>query len=130
MLTRYQTFHLGDLLSVTTPYLLAPTLMDGVESLLTHVTGEPRESDLHMVEMSLRVREVLIRQHPWLTHCVAPETDDRNEVVTWFAQQVVERGAYHDVAGVDTTIDEAVDDLEGLDGVETAETAELVNDNG
>lgn len=100
MTERTQTFHLGDLLSLTTPYLLAPTLLGGVERLVEHLTGEPRESDMHMLWVSRRARELLLTQHGWLTHVAydGPD-DDRNELITWFAQQVVERGAYHDVVG-------------------------------
>lgn len=120
MSNEYKTFHLGDLLSVTTPHLLAPNLMDGVQALLEHVTGETRESDLHMIDMSLRSRAELLRQCEWLTYAVPPDTDDRNEIFTWFAQQVVERGAYHQVLGA-TSEDEVVDAIQAVEAEPVAE---------
>lgn len=112
---RYRTFHLGDLLSVTTDHLLAPTLLEGVNALLTHVTGDTWESDIEMVEISLRARGELLRQHPWLAYAVPPDGDDpndRNERVTWFAREIVSRGAYHEVIGAEVAaadVDEAVE---------------------
>jgi len=103
-----KVFHLGDLLSVTTPFLLSPTHMAGVQALLEHVTGETRESDMHLVDMGLRARPELLRQHPWLEYAVPPEDIDRNELMTWFAHQVVERGNEHEVLGVET-VDNAVE---------------------
>lgn len=35
-----RTFHVGDLLSATTPMLLSPRKLDGVRDLLQHLVGE------------------------------------------------------------------------------------------
>jgi hypothetical protein len=100
-----KVFHLGDLLSITTRHLFAPTHLDGVWALVEHVTGEARESDLHAVELAVRTQPELRRQHPWLDHAIPPATDDKNELMTWFAQQVVERGAFHEVEGAQVVVD-------------------------
>lgn len=107
-----KTFHLGDLLSLTTTRLLAPTQMQGLTDLIEHLIGRRLTDDVDLLMMSSEARAKLIAQHPWLTHVVVPDTHDLNEQVTWFAHEVVSRGGSHQVIGTEIVEDDAIEMLE------------------
>lgn len=93
-----KSFHLGDILSVTTGYLVSPRHIDGVYDVLNHMTGDnlfthqlPRASD----ECSPH----LLAQHPDLAEVPVPdEFDGKEHVERWLAEQVARFGEYRDVA--------------------------------
>ena len=94
-----RVFHLGDVLTVTTGHMFAPTFLEGVDALVEH---------LDACILTTRARETLFGQLPWLAHVLPPDTADLNDLSTWFCQQVVERGAYHQVLGVELVLDAEV----------------------
>jgi len=86
------TFHLGDILSITTGYLVSPDHMDGVHRLLDFMTGEslfthqlPRASDA--------CKPALLAQFPELSTVEVPDAfTGREHVEEWLAQQVARLG--------------------------------------
>jgi len=104
-----KTFHLGDLLTLTTNKLLAPTQMQGLTDLVEHLIGRHITNDMDLLWFSQEARAKLVAQHPWLSHVVVPDTDDLNELVTWFAHEIVSRGGSHQVIGVEIVEDEAIE---------------------
>lgn len=119
-----RTFHLGDILSITTGELFAPTYLAGVDALLTHLVGTRPASDIEAIEAMSRARDALYAQFPWLTHVVLTDSTDRNELCTWFCHQVVERGAYHSVLGVPPIVDAEIVEETPAEEVTTGVTSE------
>jgi len=115
-----KVFHLGDMLTLATGVLLAPTGLTGYEALLAHLLGREMENDADAIESAQGARNELFNQHPWLVMVVPPATTDANELVTWFAHQVVERHGYHEVLGPDVTPD--AEDV-AAEAIETADAA-------
>lgn len=107
-----KTFHLGDLLSLTTTKLLAPTHMQGLTDLIEHLIGRRLENDVDLLVMSSAARAKLVTQHPWLADTVVPNSDDKNELMTWFAYEVVSRGGAHQVIGIEITKSDAIEMLD------------------
>jgi hypothetical protein len=100
-----KTFHLGDILSVTTSRLLSPRHMDGVYDILNWMTGD----SLFTRQLPRAARECaprLLGQHPDLAGAVPPEefgSDDdpgsvKAAVDRWLAEQVARFGEYREVA--------------------------------
>lgn len=101
-MTDTRSFHLGDILTVTTGALVSPRHMDGVYDILNWMTGDnlfthqlPRASD--------ECQPHLLAQHPDLAAIEVPEFDgaDRDQVEAavgaWLAEQVARFGEYRDV---------------------------------
>ena len=96
-MTETKTFHVGDILTVTTGKLVSPRHMDGVYDILNWMTGDnlfthqlPRASD--ECAPSLRA------QHPDLGAVAAPEFAAEEAVWTWLAEQVAAYGETREVA--------------------------------
>lgn len=92
-----RSFHLGDILSITTGRLVSPHHIDGVYDILNWMTGDnlfthqlPRASD--ECAPSLRA------QHPDLADMEVPEFGGEAEVITWLAVQVERFGETREVA--------------------------------
>jgi hypothetical protein len=99
-----KTFHLGDILAITTGRLVSPRHMDGVYDILNWMTGDnlfthqlPRAND--------ECEGPLLAQHPDLAGVVAPEEfGDGSEgsaklaVEEWLAKQVAAYGETREVA--------------------------------
>jgi hypothetical protein len=99
-----RTFHLGDILSITTGCLVSPRHMDGVCDILNWMTGDslfthqlPRACD--------ECSGPLLAQHPDLAVIVPPESfgdgtkDSAEEAVNrWLAEQVAIYGETREVA--------------------------------
>jgi hypothetical protein len=96
-------FHLGDILSVTTGYLVSPRHMDGIYDVLNWMTGDnlfthqlPRASD--------ECQPHLLAQHPDLASVDVPDFDGvsrddvKAAVEVWLSEQVALFGEYRDVA--------------------------------
>jgi hypothetical protein len=84
-----KTFHLGDVLSVTTERLVSPDGIEGIYRILNHMTGDdlmthvlPRANDA--------CRPVLLAQHPQLAAAKPPPEGFENpaHVWRWLAVQV------------------------------------------
>lgn len=91
-----QSFHIGDILSITTGYLVAPERIDGVYKILNFMTGD----NLFTHQLPRACRECaphLLRQFPWLED-IQPEGFATPESVDpWLAAQVQRYGEYHEV---------------------------------
>lgn len=92
-----RSFHLGDVLSVTTAYLVAPRGIEAMYDLLSFMTGD----ELFTHQLS-RAREEcapdLLRQYPDLAEVWVPaEFGDEAHVLSWLAKQVVVFGEHLDV---------------------------------
>jgi hypothetical protein len=92
-----KTFHLGDILSITTGRLVSPSHIDGVYGILNWMTGD----NLFTHQLPRTCRECegpLLAQHPDLADIKVPEFDGEAEVITWLAVQVERFGETRDVA--------------------------------
>jgi len=97
-----RTFHLGDILSITTGALVSPRRMDGVYDILNWMTGDglfthqlPRAAD--------ECLGPLLAQHPDLAAVVAPDSfggpdEAEANVAAWLAVQVIVYGDTREVA--------------------------------
>jgi hypothetical protein len=93
-----RTFHLGDILTITTGRLVSPTHMQGVHEILDFLTGDtlfthqlPRACDEAQPE--------LLRQHPDLVDIAVPgEFDGVEHVGRWLAEQVARFGETREVS--------------------------------
>jgi hypothetical protein len=98
-MTETRTFHLGDILSITTGRLVSPRHIDGVYDILNWMTGDnlfthqlPRACD--------ECEGPLLAQHPDLAAIIPPETfgGDKDAVDRWLAEQVTIYGETREVA--------------------------------
>jgi hypothetical protein len=94
-----KTFHLGDVLSVTTGLMLSPTGMDGIYEILNWMTGEnlmthqlPRAGD--------ECIGPLLAQHPDLAEVQVPAgvLDTEATYRAWMDEQVARFGETREVA--------------------------------
>jgi hypothetical protein len=92
-----RSFHIGDILSITTGRLVAPGHMSAVHEILDWMTGDalfthqlPRASD--------ECAPALRSQHPDLGAVEAPEFADPAHVDRWLGEQVDRFGEHRDVA--------------------------------
>lgn len=95
------SFHLGDVLTITTGALVSPRHVDGIYDILNFMTGDnlfthqlPRAMD--------ECQPHLLAQHPDLADVTIPDwsgaADVKEAVEAWLAQQVQAFGEYRDVA--------------------------------
>lgn len=91
-----QTFHIGDILSITTDCLVSPGHMDGVYRILQHMTGEPLWTH-QLPRAAEECKPALLAQHPDLADVHAPEFADVAEVQRWLAEQVQRYGERREV---------------------------------
>jgi hypothetical protein len=111
-----KTFHLGDILSVTTGKLVSPRHIDGVYDILNWMTGDnlfthqlPRAMD--------ECQGPLLAQHPGLAAVVPPEDfgpDPKAGVEAWLAGQVAIYGETREVAPLADDVHGHVDPLDEL----------------
>jgi hypothetical protein len=95
-----KTFHLGDILSITTGCLVSPRHIGGVYDILGWMTGESLMT--HQVPRACGECEgPLLAQHPDLAAIVTPETfgdDPERGVADWLTAQVAVYGETREVA--------------------------------
>lgn len=96
-----RSFHLGDLLSITTGRLVSPDHIDGVWMLIDYVTGVTHMTH-QLPRATLVVRGWLLRDRPWLAEIEVPEFTGRDlvqeaQVWSWLAKQVALYGERHKV---------------------------------
>jgi hypothetical protein len=87
MSSEIRSFDLGDILSVTTGYLVSKRHIGGVYDILNHMTGDnlfthqlPRAADM--------CKPAILDQHPQLALVASPETfDGKAHVESWLVEQ-------------------------------------------
>ncbi len=105
-------FHLGDILSISSGYLVSPTLMDGVYEILNYMTGD----DLYTHQLPRARKECapyLLAEMPWLTE-IDPSGVNGENHLTWLNEQVKKYGAYHNVRPIHFEDHERKDPIEEL----------------
>lgn len=92
-----RSFHLGDILSITTGRLVSPRHIEAVYDLLNFMTGDNLFT--HQLPRAMgECAEPLLRQHPDLAAVQPPEDFDGDEhVFAWLAEQVSIYGEHRDV---------------------------------
>lgn len=92
-----KTFHLGDLLSITTQRLVANGHIGAIHELLDYMTGERLFT--HQLPRAARECEpALLRQFPRLAEVHAPdEFEGKEHVERWLAEQVTLFGEWFEV---------------------------------
>ena len=97
-MTATRTFHLGDVLSVTTGRLVSPSHMDGIYGVLNWMTSD----DLMTHQLPRAIDECqgpLLAQHPDLAAIEMPDDFGGKEGVDrWLAEQVARYGETREVA--------------------------------
>ena len=93
-----ETFHIGDLLSVTTGRLVSPDGMGGVYRILNHLTGDNLFT--HQLPAACRIAEpYLLDQHPWLLGIDLPDELSSLDLLQEFLTSIERtHGARHSVA--------------------------------
>lgn len=97
-MTTTKTFHLGDILSVTTSRLVSPRHIGGVYDILGWMTGESLMT--HQLPRAAGECEGPLRaQHPDLAEVEVPEKfGGKADVDRWLAEQVAVYGETREVA--------------------------------
>ncbi len=95
-----ETFHIGDLLTVTTDRLVSPTHMDGLYRLVDYMTGVPHFT--HQLPRGVEAcKPHLLEQHPWLAQVTVPDGVTGEEAVRVFLETVAaDFGEQHEVAPI------------------------------
>jgi hypothetical protein len=103
--TSPRSFHIGDLISVTTGRLVSPRHIEGVYDVCDFVAGQP-----HMTHQLPRacdeIKPWLLEQFPWLTDIEVPQFDMPSEVSRddsmrivgeWLTGPAAQYGEFHSV---------------------------------
>lgn len=92
-----QTFHIGDLISITDGHLVSPSHMDGIYRIIDYVTGIPHFT--HQLPRAVEVvRPWLLEQHSWLNEITVPDgLNGKDGVANWLAPVAAQYGEFHDV---------------------------------
>jgi hypothetical protein len=110
----HRSFHLGDVLSVTTGLLVSPRGMDGIYDVLNFMTSD----DLMTHQLPRAVDESapdMLRQHPDLADVAAPEEFRGGEHGEgWLAEQVVRFGERRTLAPLAPTDHARIDPITEL----------------
>jgi hypothetical protein len=96
--TGTRTFHIGDILSVTTERLVSPRFLDGIYDILGWMTGEDlatQQLPRACIESAPSLRE----QFPDLAGAIVPEDfgGSKEAVAAWLAEQVALFGETREV---------------------------------
>lgn len=92
-----QEFHLGDLLSVTTGRLVAPTGIDAVYRMLKFITGVDHFTH-QLPHATVAVTPWLLELYPWLTQVRVPnDLRGEEDVSGWLASETDRFGEFHKV---------------------------------
>lgn len=102
--TEVTTFHLGDLLSVTTGRLVSPRHMDGVYDILNYMTGTSLFTH-QLPAAAYECRPAILTQHPELNSVVVPETFGAQDVDEWLRLQVEKYGEMFPLTPLSATAD-------------------------
>lgn len=108
-----KTFHLGDLLSITTQALVSPTGMDGVHQILDFLVGEPLWT--HQLPRACdECAPELLQQFPFLAEIEAPTFRDEAHVFVWLAEQCDKYGTFFEVSPLAAADHTSIDPLAEL----------------
>lgn len=100
-MTSTKTFHLGDILSVTTHRVLSPDGIDGVQAFLNFLTGDDLASH-QMIRATRECETVLLARYPALAGVQVPaQFGSEAAVYEWLARQTAVYGEYFEVAPLD-----------------------------
>jgi hypothetical protein len=108
-----KTFHIGDILSVTTGIFCTPNGIDGIYEILNWMTGD----NLMTHQLPRAGRECapdLQCQHPDLADVIVPEFTSRDEGMAWIAEQVARFGETREVAPLAAGDHTAIDPIAEL----------------
>jgi hypothetical protein len=111
-----KTFHLGDILSITTSRLVSPRHIDGVYDILNWMTGDNLFTH-QLPRASEECEGPLLAQHPDLANVVVPdsfgETADEAKAAVdrWLAEQIAVYGETREVAPLAAVDHTAIDPL-------------------
>ena len=95
------TFHLGDLISVSTGRLVAPGGFADVHRLVEHLAGGPVWTH-QLPDATDALAPGLIGQHPWLVGITPPEKfADEAHIWRWLDEQIAAYGEHHEVTPVE-----------------------------
>ena len=115
-----RTFHLGDILSVTTGRLVSPRHMDGIYDILGWMAGESLWTH-QLPRVASECSGPLLAQHPDLAEIEAPaefgdgSRDSAKEAVDrWLAAQVAVYGEAREVAALDPGDHTHIDPLDEI----------------
>ena len=99
-----KTFHISDILSVTTGALLSESGMDGVQNIMSHIVGGQVISMIGMAANAEKAQQFLEESMPWLKDVNFPDLpeslnrEERIAAVQNFVQAAADKyGAYHQV---------------------------------
>lgn len=107
------SFHLGDVLSITTGKLVSPRRMDGIYDILNFMTGESLFT--HQLPRASRAcRPALLGQHPLLADVDASEVHDPATADAFLAAQVARFGETVPVSPLLPDAYEAMEPIEEL----------------
>ena len=91
-------FHIGDVLSITSDYLVSPRLIDGVYDICSWMTGEDVYTH-QLPRVAAEIEDNLRRQHPGLAAVEVPGgMSSEAEVLAFLSGLYGEFGEYVDVA--------------------------------
>lgn len=93
-----KTFHIGDVLSITTGKLVSPRHMDGIYDILNFMLG----ANLFTHQLgyaSEECRPVLLKQFPQLAEVDASGVNENN-LASWLVEQSTKYGEYLEVESV------------------------------
>ena len=109
-----RSFHLGDILSITTGRLVSLDHIGGVYNILNFMTGDNLMTH-QLPRASEECAPVLLRQHPDLANVEVPARfDGELDVRQWLSRQVVLFGERRDVAPVDADDHTVIDPIAEL----------------
>jgi len=96
------TFHVLDVVTVATGYLVAPSHIDAVYKLCGHMLGDPHLFTHQLPAASRACEPALVEAFPWLTalDTTVDLTDDAIRTA-WCAQIVADRGEWVEVERID-----------------------------
>ena len=108
-MTDARAFHIGDILSVTTGYLVSPRHIDGVYDLLGFMVGEPVFT--HQIpRVGDECAPALLAQHPDLADVPLPvKFEGEAHVHAWLAEQVARFGEFREVRPLDASDHTSID---------------------
>jgi hypothetical protein len=92
-----KAFHIGDILTLTTGYILSPRGSAGVRELEHHLAGRQLEAWERIVYTGA-FRSALLQQHPGLPEFSDEEIPPPELLHIWLARRIAECGEYLTVA--------------------------------
>jgi hypothetical protein len=90
-----KSFHIGDILSITTGKLVSPNHIDGIYKILDFMTGDQLFTH-QLPKASEECKPFLVAQMPWLAEISAEEVNEKNWE-TWLTEIVQKYGVTHEV---------------------------------